>query len=287
MKRFYGIGLILISATAFGAMPVFARFAYQGHLTPSDLLFYRFAIAFCILVPLVRMKGEPFAKGRDLVVLMAVGALGYGGMCYCYFTALTLIPAAMVAVLLYLYPVLVVLFSTLFLGHRMTRFTWTALGLAMAGTLMVVGLELGVSPRGIFLGALSALFYAMYILTGAKVMERNPVLPSVTVVIGSAGALYGLQALVNGLTLPPDLPGLANVLALALISTVIAIFALFKGISLAGPVNGAMISTFEPVSTVFFCFVLFGQPVTPLQMLGTGLVLASAVVVALTPSPKG
>ena len=53
------------------------------------------------------------------------------------------------------------------------------------------------------------------------------------------------------------------------------------GVNDAGPVNASMLSTFEPVTTVFIFHLAFDQPIGPPQAAGTILILVSAVMVAL------
>ncbi len=50
----------------------------------------------------------------SLGALVLLGALGYGGQAFSFFTALTLAPAGVVALLLYLHPALVALLPRCF-----------------------------------------------------------------------------------------------------------------------------------------------------------------------------
>ena len=88
-------------------MAIMARFAYASGVDTTTLLALRFGIAAGILVAIVLARGETWPRGKTLVTLIVLGALGYGGQAFTFFTALTLAPAGLVALLLYLYPALV------------------------------------------------------------------------------------------------------------------------------------------------------------------------------------
>ena len=280
MGRGFGFVLIIVSAAAFGAMPVFAQFAYQDGFNVASLLFYRFFLAFLVMLPVALVRKEQFPRGRDLAILMLMGGCGYVGQSFCYFTALTLIPAALVAILLYLYPVIVTLLSVFFLREKLTRQKLAALGLAVCGTFLVVGFKPGTDIKGILLGIGAALVYSVYILTGARVMRRNEVFPASVVIIGSAAAFYFFYSLKQGFCIPSNAFTWGNLLAISLVSTFLAIYTFFAGVKQAGAVNASLLSTFEPVTTVFLFLIIFHQPVGAWQAVGTLLVLGSAVLVA-------
>ena len=62
----------------------------------------------------------PLPTGPMLGALVLLGALGYGGQAFSFFTALTLAPAGLCALLLYLHPALVALLAAVFLHERLT-----------------------------------------------------------------------------------------------------------------------------------------------------------------------
>src|SRR4051794_9733801 len=96
---------ILISAASFGALAIFVRLAYADGMDTITLLFLRFGIAAVCLGVVMKWRGLSLPRGRYLATAMLMGALGYAGQSFCYFSALHYASAGMVALLLYLYPV--------------------------------------------------------------------------------------------------------------------------------------------------------------------------------------
>ncbi len=279
-KQHIGIVLILVSAISFGTMAIFATYAYQTGISTYSLLFYRFMLAALIMLPIALIQKRTFPRGKDLAVLVAMVGVGYAGQSFSYFTALTLIPAPLVAILLYLYPVIVAVLSVFFLDEKLTMNKLGALFLAITGTVLVIGFEANGNAKGIFWGVSAAVIYAVYNIAGAKVMARNDVFTASLVVIASAGCTYGLVNVRTGLFIPHTLPAILTIAAIALICTVIAIFTYFYGIKYAGAVNASMLSTFEPVTTTVLAAIVFGQHIRWGQISGVALILFAALIIA-------
>ena len=176
-----GIAYVVASAVAFGAMAILARIAYASGVDTPTLLALRFAIAAAAMVAIALIRRTPLPRGASLGALILLGALGYGGQAFSFFTALTLAPAGVVALLLYLHPALVALLAAFFLHERLTRVKAWALAIALAGTVLTIAPALGPSAAdeagarvaaGIGFAIAAAVFYSFYIVAGAWLGRR-------------------------------------------------------------------------------------------------------------------
>jgi drug/metabolite transporter (DMT)-like permease len=273
-----GALLIALSAASFGAMAIFARIAYGSGANVSGVLLIRFSLAGGLLLLLLRLSGRRLPRGRPLLVCAAMGGIGYVGQALAYFSALQHASAGLVALLLYLYPVLVGLLAALFLGEAMTWRKAALLALSFVGSVLTIGAG-GGSLQGILLGIACALIYSLYILVGGRYLGGVDAIGSSTVVCLSAAAVMGA---LGGL-MPPRLPsgagGWAAVAGIALISTVVAIWAFLAGMQRLGAGRAAILSTLEPVVTVLLAALCLQEPLLPLQLAGGALILAAAVLV--------
>ena len=201
MKRLIGILLIAVSASSFGTLAIFGRFAYNNGMDTVTVLFLRFGISALIMTAILLLRRESFPHGKILAQLIGMGALGYVGQSFMYLTAIKYASAGLVALLLYLYPFFVTILSTIFLHEKVTRIKIVALVAALAGTALTVG-----PVSGQFIGALmaiaAALIYSIYIIVGTNVMKHVSAVQSSTVIFASAGLVYGLLTFVNGAHLP-------------------------------------------------------------------------------------
>lgn len=283
-QRGFGIFLILISAAAFGAMPIFANYAYSYGADPSTVLFLRFSLASIIMLMYHFIRKLKFPRGKLLLGCILMGAVGYAGQSFSYFTALLYASSGTVAILLYLYPALVTVLSVLFLNQKISVMEIAALILALTGTLCVIGLDIGGRPLGIILGVMAALFYSVYIIAGSKVMSKTDVITSSTIIMMSAAVVYSLVILLRGAHFPSGLSGWGTIGGVMVVSTVIAIVTFFEGLKRLGPIHSSMLSTLEPVVTVALAWVLFNEGLTPLKFLGGTLILVAGILLVRKPS---
>ena len=69
-------------------------------------------------------------------------------------------------------------------------------------------------------------------------------------------------------------------LAIALVSTVVAMVGFFAGIKRLGAADAATLSILEPVVTVVLAAIFLDEPVTAVQMAGGAIVLGAVITLA-------
>ena len=275
-----GIVAVAASALCFGAMPVFARRAYQDGVDPRTLLLLRFAAAAAVMWVLVAWRGTRLPRGRALYTLVGMGAIGYAGQAFSYFTALTLASAGLVSLLLYTYPALVALLSWAVLRHPLSRLQLAALAMALLGSLLTIGRAGDGAPLGIALGLLAALIYSVYILVGARLPAGISPTASTAVVTTSAAAVYAAVGAATGVRLPASASGWLAILAVAVVGTVLAIALFLAGLERLGAVRTSVYSTLEPAFTVGLAVLLLGEEVGALRLAGGALILGAVLLLA-------
>jgi len=275
-----GIAFVAASALGYGAMPVFARLAYRDGVEPRSLLLLRFSMAAAVTWALFALRGGRLPARRGLLTLVGMGAIGYAGQSFCYFTALTLASAGLVALLLYLFPALVALLSWLVLRHPLTWVQGGALAMALLGSLLTIGRAGDGSALGVAFGLSAALIYSVYILVGARLPADVTPVASTAVVTSAAAAVYALQAVVGGVQLPVSAAGWIGVGGVVLLGTVMAIACFLAGLERLGAVRTSVYSTLEPVFTLALSAALLDEALTPLRLLGGALILGAVLLLA-------
>jgi drug/metabolite transporter (DMT)-like permease len=274
------------SGSAFGAMAIFGKFAYENGATVGTLLSVRFVLAAVLFWMLVLGGRAVVAElralaPRDVALALGLGAAGYSLQAGCYFTALQRIDASLLSLLLYTFPAIVATAAVLLGRERMDARRLVALTLASAGLVLVLaGAGAGTIDAlgaGLALGA--AVVYSTYILVSDGVAARvRPGLLSALVCTGAAAALTVSTALLGQLR-PADLTGAGWgwLAAMALVSTVVAMALFFAGLRRVGPTTASILATVEPIVTVLLAFLVFGERLGPVQLVGGGLVVAAVL----------
>jgi drug/metabolite transporter (DMT)-like permease len=283
--RASGTLMCLASATAFGAMAVFGKLAYENGVTVGTLLAVRFAIAAIVFWAALLAGGAAGElrglRRRDVFLGLGLGAVGYAGQAASYFAALERVEASLLALVLYTYPVIVTAAAVLLGRDRLSAPRLVALALTSCGlALVLAGAGTGtLDPLGCALGVAASLIYSAYILVsdGVTARMRAPVLATLvctgaamTLAVGSAS----LGQLRPGAV---TLAGWGWLASLALVSTVTAIGLFFAALKRIGPSTTSILSTAEPVVTVVLAFLVFGETLSGVQELGGAFVVAGVL----------
>lgn len=275
--KYTGFLFVLLSATCFGIMPILATFSYENNVSVPVLLLFHFLIAAIFLNAYVII----YPKGKTLIILIGMGGFGYATQSFLYFSALTFIGSSLTAILLYLYPGIVLVLSVFLLKIKIKKLEIAALLLATIGAVLVIGIKFHhINYIGIIFGIGAAFVYSIYIIVGSKAMRGIDAIVGSTVIISSASAVYLLYAISTHATMPSTLNQWIWVSSIAIVSGIIAIVTFFAGMKIVGPVKASMISTFEPVVTVYFAYLLLNDTINSYQALGAAFIILAAIILA-------
>src|SRR4051812_14378847 len=282
-----GIGLVLVSALAFGTMAIFAKLAYERGANTATLLTLRFAFAGAVLWVIVALRGDVRRRldRRTVIAGGCLGLFGYSLQAGGYFAALQHMDASLTALLLYTYPAMVYVGAVALGRERTSGVKILALGLAAAGLVLVLvgGGAGGLDSTGVLLAFGAALAYATYILVADTIVAASDPFALTAMVTSGAFVSVGLFTLVTGEFHAATLESGAwlSLVGLVLISTVTAIVTFFLGLERVGPSTASIVSTVEPAWTVALAAIVFGETLGPVQLLGGALVLSAVVVLQL------
>lgn len=282
-----GMLLCALSAVAFGAMAVFAKEAYAAGVTVVTLLSLRFVLAAAAFWAIAAARGARLPDRRTIVSGLALGAFGYAAQGGCYFGALTRLDAGLTSLLTYIYPILVFAGAFALGREQATSRRVGALGLATAGTVLVLaGGSVGaIDGLGVALAISCAVVYAAYILMSDRMVGTvDPFVLAGLITTGAAVSVTGVGAASGSLSFGFDFSGWLWILALAWGSTVLGIAAFLSGMRAVGPATASIVSTVEPAVTVGLAMALYGESLGPTQIAGGVLVLGAVVVLQLRPA---
>lgn len=290
MSHHRAVVLVILSTLGFGSMGLFASTAYASGVTPSTLLALRFVLASLLLAPLVWFKGWRLPRGAHLAGYVLMGLL-YTAQSQSYFNALLYASSGLVALLVYVYPVLVTLLALMLGWEKADRQLLLLLVFASCGIAITIGGEQHGQAAGIALGLVAAAIYSVYILLGKRLSQSaqgsgqesgqmsHPLAASVVILATAACGNLGL-ALWDGVSLPGSVEGWAAVSMIALFSTALAIGFFLIGVQRIGASRASIVSTFEPVVTLAIGGLLLNEHISPTQMMGGALVLLTVILLA-------
>lgn len=289
--RWVGIGATMLAAISFGVQGVLGKYASAGGASVPTLLTLRFGVATLIVWALLlapRLRGGPGLLRQPRRRLLGFGVLGllFVTNSLFYFQALAFLPVGTATLLVYLFPALVVLWSALFFGERLTRAKLGALALALLGCALTIdpaaALAAGAafSWVGVALALGSALSNSWYATLAAPLGRGVPGVIVTAYSLPVTAACFGGAALATRSFSGDMSPGgWSACLAIgALTGGAIALF-LF-GIARIGASRAAVVATSEPATAVLLGALLFAEPLTPPKLLGGACILAGVLLVS-------
>lgn len=277
-----GVGYAIVSASTFGTLAIFGRYADIIGIPLVTLLAFRFIFATpAIWVPLAATGRLKPLSGRELLVAIVLGSGGYAAMSFLFLFGVNLTGAGMASVLLYVYPAIVVVLAATFLDEPVTWRTVVAVTVAILGVALVTeGQPTQIDPFGIVVVLFAAVVYAAYVTISRRILESisAPAL-SAHVIPGAAVSFLVVGTLSGRLTIPSTPPQWGVIVGIAILATAIPILTFFLAVSTIGASRTSIVSTFEPVATVLLGVALLGEPLSTGTVVGGAAVLAGVFLV--------
>ncbi len=264
-----------------------------GRVPPFQLLAMTFAIGACIgpLTWLWRPTAIRALRQPLLVWLVGIGGLfGYHAL---YFLALRLAPPAEAGLLNYLWPLLIVLLSSLLPGERLAPHHVIGAFLGFAGTILLFTGNTGSSPDPAHIPGFIAAFIAAFVWAGYSVMSRKLAAVPTDAVAGFCLAT-ALLATAGHLVLettvwPETMAQWLAIVALGIGPVGIAFFVWDIGMKRGDiRVLGAASYATPLLSTAFLIMAGFAKPTATLAIAaaliaGGGLIAAKDMIVKRSP----
>ncbi|MDH4334071.1 MAG: DMT family transporter [Chloroflexota bacterium] len=294
-----GAGLIIFAAAGFGTLGPLARYADDAGVTSLALVTWRAGVGAALMVGFLLLRRaaghRPAKRWSDLPVrdrrFVIGGALTNAVLNLAVFIAFVRIGIALSLLIFYIYPAFVALVSALWFGERLDRLRWAALGISLAGAVLVVagGGALGsLDLLGIGLAFVGALAQTFYALAARHAFSAVPGPQAAAVTMGGAAGIYVAVAVVTGqlgaVAFPlGDSAALWPVLLAGLLGAALPTVSFIVGIRLLGAPRATILSTLEPVVGVSLAALLFNELPTAVQIAGGVLIVAAGVLLQLRP----
>ena len=279
---FAAVGALLFSTKA-----VIIKLAYAESIDAETLLALRmgFALPFYLGIGWLsirdrRRTGKPLPALREVVMAAGVGLLGYWFASYTDFLGLEYISAQFERLILFTYPLFVVIFGAMFFRQPIRLRAVLAIGVSYAGLAVIFGEKVVSDGHDIAIGAgfilLAAISFAMYQLFAKGLIAT--IGPRLFTCIAMSGAAVGAFAQfflthpARDLIVSPVLNAYALLIAIG--ATVIPSFFLNAALHRISAQANATIGTLSPVMTILLAVAILGEPLTLVDVAGTALVLA-------------
>ncbi len=261
---------------------------FDAGMSPFDLVQIRVTLASGILFLafLAVSRDLLFIRLKDIPFFLLLGSGVMAVVTGSYLYTISKIQVAAAILIQYLAPIFVAIYAMLFWKERPTFLKTGALFLAFGGCFLVVGgynLELlNMNLLGILGGLTSAIAFAGYSLLGERAMHRYR--PWTVLFYALA-----FSALTWHVVYPPFTYVRAGyspaqwgwILYIAVVGTILPFGLFFAGINYVRSTRASITATLEPIFAGFLAFILLGEKLLLLQVIGGCMVILAIVLLQL------
>ena len=289
-----GLGLALLSGATFGTSGSFASALIDAGWTPGAAVTARVVIAGVLLtVPALLQLRRHRVSARAARTVLIYGALAVAGAQLCYFNAVSHLSVAVALLLEYSGILLVIGWGWARHGHRPRRLTLVGGVTALAGLVLVLDL-LGshdVDAAGVLWGLGAAVGLAVYFVIASDTDDALPPLAvawgglaigAVLLGVAVAAGVLPVHATRTDVTLlDRRVSWLVPVLGMAVIAGVVAYLSGIAAARRLGAKLASFVGLTEVLFAVVFAWLLLGQQLDGVQLVGGALVLSGIALVRL------
>ncbi len=288
--------MTLTAASLFAVNGAVAKVILASGITPLRLTEFRATFAFVglALVLVVLAPGRLRLSRQEVPFLVFYGICGFALVQWLYLVAIHRLPIGIGLLLEFTAPVLVALWARFGWHEPVRGRMWLALGLSLAGLVLVAEVWSGITLDGVGIaaGLVAAVVLAIYYLAGERGVGRRDPLSLVCYSLLFAAlfwavtqpwwsfpfaTLQGSTSLHGNLAMT-SVPLWILYLWLVLLGTILP-FALSIGALRHLPATTVgIIATFEPVAAAVVAWVWLGESLDAAQLAGGAVVLAGIVL---------
>ena len=269
------------AGTSLGISDVLAKMVLASGCDVLTMLSLRSIVGLLFMAVWLRIGPRPKADTRVRVISLGIGIV-FAALIYLLFKAIEAIDVPTAILSYFVYPLLTGITASL---AGLDRLRWRGVLCALIAFLGLA-LMIGAHPAGL---ALIGVGYALgaaccrtgiLLLTRAFLVGADARLTTWYSVISSMVLFFAVSFGTGNWNAPQTGWGWAELIGLSVCSTAAILF-VFVSTMRIGPFRTALIMNLEPLITMVLSAILLGEVVTPLQGLGSALMLAALVAFQL------
>jgi drug/metabolite transporter (DMT)-like permease len=285
--RFIGYFYAASGAALFSTKAIFIKLAYMEQANSTLMLALRMAISMPFFVGVgiyaiwkLRKEGKPLPSLDMFIRAVLIGFVGYYISSQLDFAGLIYISAQLERLVLFTYPIFVMLLGWMFFKARITWFSVLAAAITYAGLVVVFLSALPTGGRNTIIGTAlvlgCAITFAAYQLFAKKIISSLGSMLFTAIALSASGLACIAHYVVvsRGFDFSSSPRFFWLTFGMAIFATVIPSFLVNAGLSRTTPQTTSMIATISPLVTIALAVWILGEPFTLADAIGAAMVIA-------------
>ncbi len=271
----------IAAGISLGISDVLAKIIFAAGTDVLTMLSFRSVVGLAFVASWLRFGIKPYADARVRSISLGIGVL-YTGLIFCLFKAIEAIDVPTAILSYFTYPLLTGLGAAL-AGFEPLRWKGVLCALVAFFGLAVM---IGAHPAGLALVGVAYALGAAACRTGVLLVTRAYLVDADARMTTwysmlSSTALFVAVSLATQTWQPPQTGlGWGCLVAMSLAATAAILF-IFVSTVRIGPFRTALIMNLEPLTATIMSAILLGEAITPVQGIGSAIMLAALVAFQL------
>ena len=269
--------ILIIGAIAIAFSPIFVRFS---DVDPIMTAFYRIFISlpfFLFFSSFNIIEKVKFPEFNNSYVIFLVSGIFFALDLICWHWSIKLTTVSKATFLSNLAPIVVIIFSLIFLKERFSKFFYLAALLSMVGMLMLLGESFKFNKSqfiGDLLGVLTAVWYGSYIVTISQLRKKYNS-SSIMFLSGTVTAIILLivSMLFEQSLIPQSLFTITIIFLLGFICQFMGQSFITYSLAYLSASLSSLCLLIQPIAATVLAYFFFQEKLTTIQFFGSALIL--------------
>ena len=269
--------ILIIGAIAIAFSPIFVRFS---DVDPIMTAFYRIFISlpfFLFFSSFNIIEKVKFPEFNNSYVIFLVSGIFFALDLICWHWSIKLTTVSKATFLSNLAPIVVIIFSLIFLKERFSKFFYLAALLSMVGMLMLLGESFKFNKSqfiGDLLGVLTAVWYGSYIVTISQLRKKyNSTSIMFLSGIVTAIILLTVSILFEQSLIPQSLFTITIIFLLGFICQFVGQSFITYSLAYLSASLSSLCLLIQPIAATVLAYFFFQEKLTTIQFFGSALIL--------------
>ena len=269
--------ILIIGAIAIAFSPIFVRFS---DVDPIMTAFYRIFISlpfFLFFSSFNIIEKVKFPEFNNSYVIFLVSGIFFALDLICWHWSIKLTTVSKATFLSNLAPIVVIIFSLIFLKERFSKFFYLAALLSMVGMLMLLGESFKFNKSqfiGDLLGVLTAVWYGSYIVTLSQLRKKyNSTSIMFLSGIVTAIILLTVSILFEQSLIPQSLFTITIIFLLGFICQFMGQSFITYSLAYLSASLSSLCLLIQPIAATVLAYFFFQEKLTTIQFFGSALIL--------------
>ena len=284
-----GYLLLILGVSLFAFNASVAKLVMQAALDAPELTAIRITGAFLFLLPIAYFRARPYLKvsRKEIPKFIGFGVLGLTMTQFLYFAALERIEVGLAIIIEYLSPIIVALYLRFWRKQFISPRVWLSIVLALFGLSLITDIWSGfdVDILGFSFAFGAAIAVSIYFLGGEVLVRQRGSIALTTLAMGVGAGfwlifspfwLWSWELFANTIEISQvgiELPIYSLLIWVAVMGAVAPFWLVFTAMKYIDAKKAAILGLLEPVIASLVAFILLGEILSTIQLIGGAIVL--------------